>query len=264
MTNSPYKDRQNLNVAAMQNRMRNLVPISAPSLPTIYVPSVPAPPAMAAPTMGPPIGSINQRLSPQAISKLPTVDTSSNPPLLGYNVGRSGGAISAPSAPPLSSFGSGPIQNLIAKKATSYGVDPALALGIAKAESSFNPKAKNKASSAAGIFQLIDSAWDKYGGKGSKLDPEANTDAAMRMLRDNQRYLVGRGVAPTPEAVYLAHFLGPNGAVRVLQNPKDDVAKHLSKGAVDANDLQGKTGRDMLEWARSKIGFSPSKNYAGP
>lgn len=39
--------------------------------------------------------------------------------------------------------------------------DPLLALSIAKAESGFDPKAKNKTSSATGVFQIINSTFKK-------------------------------------------------------------------------------------------------------
>lgn len=264
MTNPFYKDKQNLNVASMQARMKNLIPISAPSLPVIRPQSVPVDPSRGVPSLGRPVGTFSRPLPIQQVYGLPSVETSVALPPPRYSMGRSGGAGATLTAPPLSSFGSGPIQNLITKKANSYGVDPAVALGVAKAESSFNPNAKNKSSSAGGVFQLIDSTWEKYGGKGNRFDPEKNVDAGLRMLRDNQRYLVGRGITPTPEAVYLSQFLGPNGAVRILSNPKDDVSKHLSKNAIKVNDLYGKTGYDMLSWARGKMGLSGPTGYAGP
>lgn len=91
---------------------------------------------------------------------------------------------SAPSAKS-SSGGGGEIESLLRNKAAEYDIDPDLFVSLAKRESGLRPDAKNPGSSAGGLFQFIDGTWNRYGNKKDKFDPEANADAAARMLRDH-------------------------------------------------------------------------------
>lgn len=84
-----------------------------------------------------------------------------------------------------SSTGGGEIESLLRNKAAEYDIDPDLFVSLAKRESGLRPDAKNPGSTAGGLFQFIDGTWNRYGNKKDKFDPEANADAAARMLRDN-------------------------------------------------------------------------------
>lgn len=84
-----------------------------------------------------------------------------------------------------SSGGGGEIESLLRNKAAEYDIDPDLFVSLAKRESGLRPDAKNTGSSAGGLFQFIDGTWNRYGNKKDKFDPEANADAAARMLRDH-------------------------------------------------------------------------------
>lgn len=57
----------------------------------------------------------------------------------------------------------------IKTQALEYGVDEKTALRIADCESDFNPRAKNKNSSAYGVYQFLDKTW-KYTGGGDRND----------------------------------------------------------------------------------------------
>jgi hypothetical protein len=84
-------------------------------------------------------------------------------------------------ARPAVHYGDGEIQQLIRAAAAKYGVDGNLMLAIAKCESGFNPNAKNRNSSASGLFQFINSTWrgTPQGRAGiSVFDAHANADAA--------------------------------------------------------------------------------------
>ncbi len=118
-------------------------------------------------------------------------------------------------------------------------------------ESSFNPAAKAKTSSATGLFQFIESTWletmkeagpkyglDKYSdqikqGKNGKFyvsdpqmrreildlrkDPEISSMMAGALTQKNASYLERRiGRDPTDGELYMAHFLGANGASRLI------------------------------------------------
>jgi len=74
-----------------------------------------------------------------------------------------------------------------------YGVDENLALSIAYAESGYNPNARNKSSSAGGVYQFLDSTWattmSRMGITGNKFDAETNIKAGIWLLsRDGTRH----------------------------------------------------------------------------
>lgn len=118
-------------------------------------------------------------------------------------------------------------------------------------ESSFNPAAKAKTSSATGLFQFIESTWletmkeagprhglDKYSdliqrSKNGKYfvkdpqvrqqildlrkDPEISSMMAGALTQKNANYLERKiGREPTDGELYMAHFLGANGASRLI------------------------------------------------
>lgn len=145
-----------------------------------------------------------------------------------------------------------PVLKAIQKASVSTGVDFAYLMGKAAAESSFNPKAKARTSSATGLYQFIEKTWlsmvkkhgDKYGlGKYAdkiddsgrvknsamrreilalRRDPEKSALLAAEFARENKRLLDqtwGGQVGATE--LYLAHFLGAGGAAAFL-NARDD------------------------------------------
>ena len=58
---------------------------------------------------------------------------------------------------------------------------------IAKAESNLNPRAKNKRSTASGVFQIIAGTWYSNDCVGDKWNWKDNTDCAIKILK-NQGY----------------------------------------------------------------------------
>jgi hypothetical protein len=128
------------------------------------------------------------------------------------------------------------IQSIITDAARRYGMNPDSALRIASVESGFNPSAQNSVSSAGGLFQFIDSTWNRYAPGKSKFDAEANADAGMRLMRDNSKYLTRvLGREPTPGELYLAHQQGPGGAQLLLENPQAKAVNLLGTKKVLAN-----------------------------
>lgn len=144
---------------------------------------------------------------------------------------------------------------LIRDYALRYGIDPNVAQRIVAAESSFNPQAAAKTSSAKGLYQMTRADWKDFG-SGDVFDPAANAQAGARMTAANVAALKAAGFDPTPANIYLAHFAGPTGARRLLQaNPSASVASVLSPEAVKANPfLANMTVADMQNWAARKMG----------
>ena len=146
------------------------------------------------------------------------------------------------------------ILNAIGKASESSGVDFSYLVNQAAAESSFNPNAKAKTSSATGLYQFIDSTWlsmverygDEYGIETTGLsdreilnmrkDPEAASFMAAAFASENERFLNTNwnGNVGSTE-LYLAHFMGASGAASFLnarnENPIQNAADLFPRAA---------------------------------
>jgi soluble lytic murein transglycosylase-like protein len=77
------------------------------------------------------------------------------------------------------------VKTLIYNYSIYYGVNPDLPIAIAKCESGFNYAAKNRSSTASGVFQFIRGTWagTEEGKQGfSPFDADANVRAAVRKI----------------------------------------------------------------------------------
>lgn len=155
--------------------------------------------------------------------------------------------------------------------ATGAGAVSTVVDKIIGVESGGNPNAKNPTSSASGVGQFLDSTWvqtirqhrpDIAAGKTAaqiialKSDPVLGREMTAAFTQDNADYLTNRGVATTPGNIYLAHFLGPAGAVSVLKaDPSASIASVVGQDVVRANSfLAGKTVADTIAWSDKKMG----------
>lgn len=145
---------------------------------------------------------------------------------------------------------------------------------VSGVESSGNRFASNPNSSALGLGQFIESTWlrmfkehfpDRAKGMSDTvilaLRTDAETSRAMIDLyaRENAAILQKAGVAVNEASVYLAHFLGPRGAVALLNGrPTDQVSDLLPAEQINANRsvLEGKTQAQVVAWAREKMELS--------
>lgn len=135
------------------------------------------------------------------------------------------------------------------------GLDPTIGLRTARIESGFNPAAKNPNSSASGLFQFIDSTWNRYGGGRDRFDPAASAEAAAALTSDNRDFLRKRlGRDPTPGELYLAHQQGAFGAYRLLSNPDAPASSIVGDAAARLNRGSGLTARQFADMWSRKMG----------
>ena len=162
------------------------------------------------------------------------------------------------------SIGTPDVRLSIARAAQATGVDFDYLLAQAKLESSLNPNARAGTSSAAGLYQFIGSTWletlDRHGAnhgfawadsaissgrRGASVadptmrsqimalryDPDAASLMAAELARDNRESLRGTlGREPDSAELYLAHFMGSEGASRFLTMMQN--SPHSSAAAI--------------------------------
>ena len=149
----------------------------------------------------------------------------------------------------------------IARASAATGVDFDYLLAQARLESGLDPEAKAASSSAAGLYQFIDGTWldtvDRHGASHGlgwadaaitradgravvdpalraevmalRHDPDAAALMAAELARDNAGALRGvLGREPDATELYLAHFLGADGAGRFLSALAADPAQNAA------------------------------------
>ncbi|MFC7290018.1 transglycosylase SLT domain-containing protein [Hirschia litorea] len=156
--------------------------------------------------------------------------------------------------------------------AKETGADFSYLLKTAKRESGMDPTAKATTSSATGLFQFTDDTWlrmiDRYGakyglddaansvqigaGRAVVADPKDKSEIlamredpvmASRMageLANENATILRRGIGrePTSKELYVAHFMGPSGAVELInavQQGSTQKAEDLFPAAARAN-----------------------------
>lgn len=144
----------------------------------------------------------------------------------------------------------------VSRAAEATGVDFSLLLETAKRESGLDKNAKAKTSSAAGLFQFIDSTWlsmiEKYGPKHGvsgdvknpaqrqalldlRYDPDIAGRMAGELARENATVLEQKlGRPASIGEIYAAHVLGADGAAKLLAAP-GAIASALLPQAAAAN-----------------------------
>lgn len=101
---------------------------------------------------------------------------------------------------------------------------------------------------------LYGKTWDDY-----KSDTDLQREALNQLMDTNRQYLEKQKVSTSDAAIYLAHFLGPNGAVKVLSQPDSaPLASVISPSQMEANPMLQKmsTVADIKSWADKKMGGS--------
>ncbi|MFN8759205.1 MAG: transglycosylase SLT domain-containing protein [Tagaea sp.] len=166
----------------------------------------------------------------------------------------------------------GEVVDAIREASTRAGVDFKFMLAKAQTESSLDPASRARTSSASGLYQFIESTWlrtvrqhgAKYGladyagaiedeaGMARvrdpatrraildlRFDPKIASSMAAEFAKSNHAQLEGAlGTGVNSTDLYLAHFLGANGATRFLAQHRNDpqrVAASLFPEAAAAN-----------------------------
>lgn len=166
--------------------------------------------------------------------------------------------------------GATPVTAAIRKASQVTGAKFSYLLATAKVESNLNPNAAAKTSSAGGLFQFIDRTWlgtlkeagphlgyERYADAITRTDdgryvisdpamrreimalrqdPTANALMAGVFTNSNAKHLTNKlGRAPTDGELYIAHFMGANGAARLItaaeSNPRAVAAESFSAAA---------------------------------
>lgn len=145
-----------------------------------------------------------------------------------------------------------PIEAAVQRASRATGVDFDFLMSTARRESGFNPQARAAGSSAAGLFQFVGQTWlqalkrhgaahgyaryaeliqqgsdGRYHVNGEearqavmdlRYDASAAASMAGALATDHAAYLRGRvGREPTAGELYAAHFLGAEGAAKLVQ-----------------------------------------------
>ncbi|MBA3053413.1 MAG: lytic transglycosylase domain-containing protein [Sphingomonadales bacterium] len=144
----------------------------------------------------------------------------------------------------------------IARAAQATGVDFDYLLAQAKLESGLDPAARAATSSATGLYQFVGGTWldtlKKHGAdhgfgwasaaaadpalRGQvmalRTDPHASALMAAELANDNRAVLTGAlGREPDAAELYLAHFLGSQGATQFLSALASDPARSAASVA---------------------------------
>lgn len=140
---------------------------------------------------------------------------------------------------------------------SATGVDFGYLVKTAQRESNFDPAAKASTSSAAGLFQFTSGTWldtvGRYGARHGvdassmtrdqllalRNDPALSARMGAELTAENGRILEARlGRPATAGELYMAHFLGPSDAMKLVQaarSGQDAPASALLPQAASAN-----------------------------
>jgi hypothetical protein len=150
------------------------------------------------------------------------------------------------------------LRSRIKAAAQERGIDPEIAVKFAQAESSLNPNAKAKTSSASGLYQVINKTWKEYGG-GDKKDVNEQIRVGTDVIASNQEKFKRKfNREPSAAELYAYHVLGPTGAPQLLRaDPSTPMEQVVSPEALKANSVwKGKTVGQVLATYEKKVGGS--------
>lgn len=141
---------------------------------------------------------------------------------------------------------------------------------IIRVESAGVADARNPNSTATGLGQFIDSTWLRMMRTyrpdlattlpreellALRTDPTISRQMVTNLARENEAYLRARGHAITAGRLYLAHFLGAEGAHAALSAPSDaDLEELFGRAVIAANSfLEDRDAAYVIAWAEGKM-----------
>jgi murein DD-endopeptidase MepM/ murein hydrolase activator NlpD len=153
------------------------------------------------------------------------------------------------------------------------GAVDALVARIVTVESAGRADAANSRSTALGLGQFIEGTWlrmmktyrpelvstlSREDLLALRTNPDISREMIANLARENEAYLRDRGFEATAGRLYLAHFLGSEGAASALRaDPTLLVSDAMDPGVVSANPfLKGRTIADLIAWADKKMSGS--------
>ena len=163
-----------------------------------------------------------------------------------------------------------PLQTAVASSDSGGEAVELLVDRIVHVESGGNAAAKNPLSTATGLGQFIESTWMRMMrtyrpdlaislGREQllalRLDATLSREMVANLARENKSYLEAGGQSITAGRLYLAHFLGPEGARTVLASADTDMLETvLGSAVIRANPfLTGKDVSYVKNWAEQKM-----------
>jgi LAS superfamily LD-carboxypeptidase LdcB len=152
------------------------------------------------------------------------------------------------SQPPLKTTppGKQEILKIIEEGSKEVGVDPQTMKVFAAQESSLNPNAGARNTSAKGLFQFLSSTWqeqlrkfdkkyDELAAGSSPYDPKASTILAGEYLKQNFNQIKNLVPKLGPVEAYMTHLLGGGGAKRFFSTPPETPAAAVLPKAAGSN-----------------------------
>ncbi len=161
-------------------------------------------------------------------------------------------------------------------------LSPPIHEGLSKYIAKVEGQGENPTSSARGMYQMTNPTFiemyrKNFGDQAKGMSnnqiltlrnsPEGERLSQVlgpKLIQNNADMLRKNGISTTAGNVYLAHFLGPHGAVKLLKShPDQDVSSIVSPEAILANKsiLQGKSVRDVINWAHNKMQNAGASRY---
>jgi hypothetical protein len=136
--------------------------------------------------------------------------------------------------------------------------------------------ARNPRSSATGPDQMTDPTWiglwkQRYGrGKSEadilaqRADPQVREQLMNDLLAKNSAALSKAGYPQTAGNMYLMHFAGEGGGLKILRaDPSTPIEQLLGAQAIEANPfLKGRTAGDVIQWAHARMGTASATPIA--
>ncbi len=141
---------------------------------------------------------------------------------------------------------------------------------IIQIESAGRADARNPLSTATGLGQFIESTWlrmmrtyrpdlsatlSRAELLALRTDPDVSREMVLNLAREGESYLRARGHEITAGRLYLAHFLGMEGAHAALSAaPETDLMTLFGAGVINANPfLRGRDAGYVVSWAESRM-----------